>query len=160
MKVHTMTRSLRIDRPLDEVFAFFAKPENLALITPSSLNFHILTPEPIDMAVGTLIDYTIKIMGMRVFWRTLITRFDPPYEFVDEQLEGPYKMWHHRHSFRTIDSGTLIEDNVTYALPFSFIGDIVHGIYVRRNLDRIFDFRATAISEIFETQASEGQMGR
>lgn len=157
MKVHTLTRSQRIDRPVDEVFAFFAKPENLALITPSSLNFHILTPKPIDMAVGTLIDYTVKIMGMRVFWRSLITHYDSPREFVDEQLKGPYRLWHHRHSFREIDGGTLIEDNVAYALPFSFIGDIVHGIYVRRNLESIFDFRARAISEIFETQASEGQ---
>ena len=83
----------------DDVFNFFSMPENLVKITPKSLSFTILTPKPIDMEKGTLIDYTISLMGFPVHWRTLISDYNPPHSFIDQQIKGPYAFWHHTHTF-------------------------------------------------------------
>ncbi len=149
MKLYTLEREQVIDRPLEQVFAFFAKPENLARITPSKMRFNILTPSPINMRDGTVIDYTIKILGFKVHWRTLIGSYDPPYGFADEQLRGPYSYWHHRHHFEKTESGTRIYDHVTYALPFGFLGRLAHFVLVKRQLQHIFNYRSGVIREIF-----------
>jgi ligand-binding SRPBCC domain-containing protein len=138
-----------IKRPIDDVFAFFNKPENLAVLTPDSLGFRILTPTPIEMKEGSLIDYTIKLAGIRVRWTTLITAFDPPYKFVDQQLRGPYSFWHHTHTFKETDEGTLINDAVQYTLPFGALGKLVHTLIVKRRLENIFKYRAEAIEGYF-----------
>ena len=105
MKIYELNITQRIDAPLEKVFDFFSKPENLAEITPSKLGFNILPPSPIVMEKGTLIDYTIKLFGIPIRWRTLITSYNPPKKFVDEQLKGPYSFWHHTHTFESIDQG-------------------------------------------------------
>lgn len=149
MKVYTIEREQLIRKPIKEVFSFFENAGNLAQITPSNLRFMILTPFPIVMKTGTLIDYTIKVFGIGVHWRTLITDYDPPREFTDEQLKGPYAFWHHRHEFVSTEDGTLIRDKVTYALPFGIIGRLVHALFVKRQLQQIFDFRTSIIKRIF-----------
>ncbi|MCC6696930.1 MAG: SRPBCC family protein [Candidatus Hydrogenedentes bacterium] len=149
MKLHVLQREQRVPYPVDEVFAFFACPENLARITPPSLGFQILTPSPVTMKEGALIDYTLRMMGMPIHWRTLISRFDPPCCFVDEQLKGPYLFWHHTHTFREDDHGTVIGDEVRYVLPYGPLGDVAHAVYVRRRLDDIFDHRAQVIKQVF-----------
>ena len=103
----------------------------------------------IDMKAGTLIDYTIKIYGIRVHWRTLISDYNPPHYFIDEQLKGPYAFWHHRHEFVSTTDGTIIRDTVTYALPFGIIGRLARALFVKIQLQQIFDFRTAAIIAIF-----------
>ncbi len=149
MKTYTLTAEQFVPRPLAEVFAFFERPENLAKITPPALGFVILTPTPIEMKTGALIDYTIKVMGLRLRWRTLISQYDPPHAFVDEQINGPYRLWQHRHSFREVEGGTLISDKVNYALPMGILGRMAHALFVRRQLQGIFAYRAKVIGEKF-----------
>jgi len=135
-----------VDR--DRLFPFFADPSNLARITPSAMRFEILTRAPILMAEGTLIDYRIRVCGLPLRWRTLISRWDPPREFVDAQLRGPYATWVHRHRFTGLADGlTLMEDDVTFRLPLGRLGALV-GPLVRRQLMQIFRFRARAIAEL------------
>lgn len=131
----------------DEVFPFFADAGNLERITPPELRFHIETPTPIAMRVGQLIDYRIRLSGIPLCWRTLITEWNPPFEFVDVQTRGPYAEWVHRHRFSATDEGTLVEDEVRFALPLSYVGLVVAPI-VKRQLRRIFTYRHDAIRRL------------
>ena len=150
MKTYTFKKEQEISKNILEVFDFFSRPENLSIITPPKMQFNIMTPSPIEMKDGALIDYTVKILGLPIKWRTLITKYDPPNIFIDQQLKGPYSLWHHTHTFKKInDNETLIGDTVIYAVPFSFIGSIVHSIYIKRDLERIFSYRTKKIKEIF-----------
>lgn len=149
MRIYRLHAEQFVAKPLDEVFAFFERPENLARITPESLGFVIITPSPIEMKVGTLIDYTIRVMGLRVRWTTLISGYDPPNSFVDEQLRGPYSLWHHTHTFTAVKGGTRIVDDVRYALPLGILGRAVHTLLVRRDLEKIFKHREKIIAHLF-----------
>src|ERR1700744_4177429 len=126
MKTHQFRRELLVPAPIEKVFAFFAAARNLEQITPAFLNFRVLTPEPITMGPGTLIDYKLRIHGIPVYWQTQIKTWAPPNEFTDIQLRGPYRLWHHTHRFRKVQSGTSMEDLVDYALPLGRMGHIVH----------------------------------
>ncbi len=151
MKVYTLKREQQIFRPIGEVFSFFERPENLEKITPSSVGFVILTPGPIDMHPGAVLDYTIRPMGFPIRWTTLITSYNRPDRFTDVALKGPYSYWHHTHTFEEIPGGTLMKDEVRYALPFGWIGRLAHRIWVRRQLNKIFDFRAQVIEAMFKS---------
>jgi len=149
MKIYTLHYEIQIDRPLQEVFTFFSRPENLARITPRSLGFVILTPEPIEMREGTRIQYSIKLLGIRAGWTSLITGYDPPHRFVDEQVHGPYCSWRHEHSFKEVQAGTLVTDDVQYAVPLGYIGRLTHLLFIRRQLEMIFSYRAKVLAQIF-----------
>jgi ligand-binding SRPBCC domain-containing protein len=150
LKVYSLVRKQKLQYPREYVFSFFKNPENLASITPHSLGFKILTPSPIEMRVGTLIDYTIQWFGLPIRWRTLITTFEPPHRFVDEQIKGPYSFWHHTHTFAVSDEGMEMTDKVRYALPFWVLGELLHKLVVRRQLEEIFDYRARVIVELLD----------
>ena len=148
MAEHILERELTIKLPLGRLFDFFADAENLEKITPPEMDFRILTPRPIIMEKGTLIDYQLGLYGIPLKWRTEISVWNPPYEFVDTQLSGPYSQWIHHHRFTEISSNeTLIGDKVRYRLPLAPIGDLGH-FFVRRQLEYIFDFRQQTVEEV------------
>ncbi|MEP7213865.1 MAG: SRPBCC family protein [Acidobacteriota bacterium] len=148
MPEHILTRSLKLPVSRADAFAFFADAANLERITPPELKFQILTPQPIKVRQGTLIDYRLRIRGFPVKWQTEIAVWDPPHAFVDRQLHGPYKQWIHRHTFVELDkNNTLIEDEVKYRVGFSPFGELAH-ILVRRELDHIFDYRQKRVTEL------------
>ncbi len=149
MKLHTIERKQFIKRPLKEVFAFFAAPENLARITPKKLDFQVMTPSPIEMKAGTIFDYQIRLAGVPVRWTTIIDSYDPPRGFVDVQLKGPYSFWHHTHTFEEKDGGTQVGDRVVYQMPFGLLGNLLNSIWVSRDLEHIFDYRMKVIGDIF-----------
>jgi ligand-binding SRPBCC domain-containing protein len=157
MKVYSLVKQQLVRKPLEEVFPFFERPENLEILTPPNLGFFILTPSPIQMKSGALIDYTIRLMGVNMRWSTLITDYDPPYRFVDEQLKGPYSYWHHAHTFRETDDGTWIMDEIRYVLPFGILGRVLHDMIIRRMLEKIFTYRAAVIHSIFESSAGAAE---
>ena len=129
---------LILPRPLDELFSFFSDASNLERITPSMLHFHILTPQPIVMAEGVLIDYKLRIHGIPVKWRTRISAWEPNHRFVDEQIRGPYRRWIHEHTFDAVEGGTRCRDRVAYRAPG---GALVSRWLVDRDVRAIFAYR-------------------
>lgn len=148
MKEYVLEREVRVATTTKEVFLFFAAAENLERITPPELGFRIRSPLPIAMRPGALIDYTVKLYGIPMTWRTEITQWDPPRSFEDTQISGPYAKWVHTHRFIEDSGGTIIQDRVVYGLPFGFLGRIVHPL-IARQLNRIFAYRESAMNELF-----------
>jgi len=152
---HTLRAEQWIPRDLDEVFAFFSDAHNLNEVTPPWIHFQILTPHPIEMREGALIEYAIRLRLMPMRWRTKITVWDPPHRFVDEQLSGPYTLWHHEHSFEGLNGGTLVRDAVTYALPLGWspVSRLMHACVVKPDLAKVFAFRRAALERRFGVSA-------
>jgi ligand-binding SRPBCC domain-containing protein len=144
---HTLRREQRLPGTPEEVFPFFADAGNLEAITPGWLGFSIVTPRPIEMGVGTLIEYRLILHKLPISWLTRIETWEPGVRFVDAQLTGPYRLWHHTHEFEPDGAGgTLMRDTVRYALPLGPLGEVAHSLFVARDLHRIFDFRATEVA--------------
>jgi ligand-binding SRPBCC domain-containing protein len=146
MKVFEFRARTRVPRPRPEVFAFFADAGNLEELTPSFLGFQILTPQPVEMRPGALIDYRIRLSGFPMKWRTEISAWEPPHRFVDEQLKGPYRLWIHEHTFEEDGDGTVVIDFVRYAVPF---GTLANRLLVARDVRKIFAYREQRLKEIF-----------
>lgn len=146
MREFALQTELWLPRPPAEVFPFFAEARNLESLTPPWLNFEVLTPAPIAMRAGALIDYRIRVHGFPIRWRTEIAEWQPPHRFADVQLRGPYTLWHHTHTFEDRDGGTLCGDQVRYR-PRG--GALVHWLFVRRDVQRIFRYREQRLREIF-----------
>ncbi|MFG0331002.1 MAG: SRPBCC family protein [Phycisphaerales bacterium] len=146
-----------IRRPRGEVFSFFADATNLESITPPWLRFRITSPQPIDIREGARIEYRLRLHGIPIRWRTLISVWDPPFEFVDEQLSGPYRQWVHRHTFEETPEGTQMVDDVHYR-PRG--GALIHRFFIRRDLEAIFQFRADRIETILTSGDSVTKANR
>ncbi|MCX7878309.1 MAG: SRPBCC family protein [Ignavibacteria bacterium] len=144
-----LKREIKINKPLDEVFSFFSKAENLNLITPPELRFEILTPLPIEMKKGTTINYRIKLKGIPMKWKTLISEWEPPYRFTDIQLKGPYKTWIHEHRFISDGENTIVIDEVNYKSKGFFLEPVINKFFVEKNLRYIFDYRTNKLNELF-----------
>jgi len=142
-----------VSRPIGEIFAVFEDPRNLERITPPWLNFQIVTPEPIVMAPGLILDYRIRWLGVPMRWRTRIADYLPPRRFIDEQIRGPFALWRHTHTFREVERGVEIADAVEYRLPLGTAGTMAHSALVRRQLLAIFRFRQKTIAELLGQRA-------
>jgi ligand-binding SRPBCC domain-containing protein len=149
MKIYTLERRMTLPVGQAEAFSFFEDPRNLARITPPWLGFRIVNAAPVEMRQGAEIRYRIKVAGIPLTWKTLITEYQPPSYFVDRQAAGPYRLWIHRHEFREAPGGTEVSDRVDYALPFGWLGRIAHSLFVRRRLRQIFDYRHDALARAF-----------
>lgn len=165
--MRTLEREQVVFRPRAEVFDFFSRAENLETITPKSLSFRILTPTPIVMQPGTTIDYELRLFGVPMRWQSLIEVFEPEERFVDVQLRGPYASWRHTHEFAdAVGGGTVIRDRVDYDLPLGPLGSIAHALFVKRQLNAIFEHRQRVIEEMLGKGARDaggdraGRMGR
>lgn len=150
MTVREYKAELWLPLPPEEVFRFFGEAANLDAITPPWLNFRILTPLPIVMREGRLIDYRLRVHGLPMRWRTRICAWQPPHRFVDEQLRGPYRQWIHEHTFEPRNGGTLARDVVRYAVPFDAL---LHRWFVRPDIEKIFEFRAAELKRLFASSA-------
>ena len=145
-KGHELLAEIELPGSLSQVFEFFADAYNLQQITPTYLSFEILTPRPIEMKPGALIDYKLKLRGFPIRWQTKISSWEPPYRFVDEQLRGPYKIWHHEHTFEELGDATRVRDRVHYLGPLAFV---THPLIVNRDVRNIFEYRSRRLREIF-----------
>jgi ligand-binding SRPBCC domain-containing protein len=145
---YRLTSEVILDRPLDEVFEFFADAANLEAITPPELRFRYLTPLPIEMEKGRLIEYRLSLYGVPFRWLTEIAVWDPGVCFVDQQLRGPFAKWVHTHNFEALgENRTRIYDEVEYALPLAPVGNLALPL-VRAKLDRIFSYREQRVAEL------------
>jgi len=142
----TLTSEQWLPRVLPEVFTFFADAGNLDALTPGWLRFEILTPHPVTMHVGALIDYRLRLRGLPIRWQSEISEWSPPHRFVDEQRHGPYRLWHHTHTFEARDGGTVVRDIVRYDVPG---GAVVNALFVQRDLRKIFAHRQQRLGELF-----------
>ena len=149
-KEYILEKHQFISKSKSEVFDFFKTPENLEQITPKNLNFKIHTPSPILMKEGTLIEYQIKLFKISIYWRTLIKEYNPNDSFRDIQLNGPYDSWDHLHLFKECKNGIMMIDRVKYSIPFGIIGEIAHYLWVKSELERIFNHRYKVIEKIFK----------
>jgi ligand-binding SRPBCC domain-containing protein len=148
MRTHRLERAQVVRRSREEVFAFFARARNLESITPPWLRFEVLTPEPVAMRAGTLIEYRLRLHRLPLRWTSRIEEWEPGAAFVDRQVRGPYRLWHHRHEFAPHADGTVVRDRVDYALPLGVLGEVAGALVVHRDLERIFDFRRAAVARL------------
>jgi ligand-binding SRPBCC domain-containing protein len=155
-KVYSLQKVQVIPAKLEEVWQFFSTPENLKDITPPQLDFHILSKSYGDtMYAGQIIEYTVKpLLGIALYWMTEITHIEPLKYFIDEQRYGPYSFWHHQHHFKLVDGGVEMTDIVHYKIPFWFLGNIANTLIVKKQLEKIFDFRKQITEQKFQKSVS------
>ena len=149
MRIHTLEREQELPGTPAEVFDLFADARNLEAITPPLLRFEVVTPGEVTMRVGTLIAYRLHLHGVPISWLTSIQDWDPPHRFVDQQVSGPFALWHHTHELSPSGpEGTLMRDTVRYAIGYGPLGELAHRVLVRRDLETIFDFRARKVEAL------------
>jgi len=156
MEVFLIERQLLIPRPRHEVFTFFSDPRNLEAITPPWLRFRVREASEEPLREGSRIRYRLKVHGIPFSWTSLISKWDPPHVFVDEQLKGPYRLWRHTHSFESLGDATLVGDHVEYAM---LGGRLINSFFVRRDLERVFDYRAERLKALMGSKSTLALVG-
>jgi ligand-binding SRPBCC domain-containing protein len=149
VKRFCLQREQLVRRPIGHAFAFFASPANLNAITPAWLQFKILAAPP-HLYTKARIQYRLRWRGLPLRWTAEISVWNPPHQFVDTQVRGPYRLWRHTHQFRPFGSGTVVSDFVEYALPFGNCGTLLHALLIKRDLEAIFDFRARQLKALLD----------
>jgi len=148
--MHSLTKTTTINRPIQEVFDFFSKAENLNKITPPDLQFKILSPLPILIKKGALIDYKIKINGIPFIWRTEISEWELNKRFIDRQVKGPYKIWIHEHSFEERNGITYMTDYVQFLSPGWILEPIINKLFIEKKVKGIFEYREKILADLFK----------
>ena len=151
MKIYNLRKEQFLPISLQEAWAFFSSPKNLAKITPEHMNFTILYQSGGDKAyAGQIIRYQINVLPfVPVHWVTEITQVKEPFHFIDEQRFGPYALWHHQHHFEEGKGGVLMTDEVNYAIPFGILGRFAHWLFVAKEVNRIFEHRFRTLEDFF-----------
>jgi hypothetical protein len=152
----TLETELKLPVPLDTLFPFFSNARNLERLTPAFLRFEVLTPDPIELGAGTLVDYKLRIRGIPIRWQSEITSWEPPYRFVDEQRRGPYRAWIHEHAFEEVHGETVARDRVRYD---HLGGRLVNRFIVGPDVRRIFDYRTKVLRKLFGSPPLTQQAG-
>lgn len=150
-RVYSLKTVQHIPADLKTTWAFFSNPANLQQITPAAMRFEIKSKHhgPV-MYPGQIIEYKVRpVLGIPMYWMTEITHVEEGRFFVDEQRFGPYSLWHHQHHFKEVDGGVEMTDIVHYKIPLGFLGDIAHALFVKKQLDQIFDYRFKAVETLF-----------
>jgi ligand-binding SRPBCC domain-containing protein len=148
--MHTLKTTLFLPITVEEAWDFFSNPSNLKTITPSHMGFDILSDVPEKVYEGLIIKYKVKpLLGIPMKWMTEIAEVKEPSYFVDNQLSGPYKVWHHRHEFKAVEGGVEMNDEVNYVLPLGFIGRFMHTIFIKKEVEKIFIHRKKVLEEMF-----------
>ena len=150
-RCHTLHATIELPVDVLTLFDFFGDAFQLEQITPPWLHFRVLTPDPIEMTSGALIDYRLKLHGIPIRWQSLISTWDPPHSFTDEQIRGPYRIWRHVHTFEATDTGTIVRDRVKYRVP---MGRLINRLFVEKDLVRIFRYRQEKLIELFGSAES------
>ncbi|NIM52213.1 MAG: CDP-paratose 2-epimerase [Gemmatimonadales bacterium] len=145
-----LERRQLIRSPLADVFAFFKDPYNLQAITPRWLRFEVRGATDGTVRAGTRIEYSLRWLGLPMHWESVIAEYEDNVLFTDEMIRGPYRRWRHTHLFRPAPGGVEMIDRVRYELPLGFLGSIAHALVVRRQLDRIFDYRSRRVAQLFD----------
>jgi ligand-binding SRPBCC domain-containing protein len=148
MHIYMLECEMITPRSIDDTFAIFENPYNLAKITPPELGFQVVSKEKVEMRCHAEIEYRIKWLGFPMYWKTLITRYERPFIFEDEQVKGPYTLWRHRHTFLATAGGTKVGDHVDYVLPLGPLGRAAHGLMVGKQLKKIFVHRQDQLSKL------------
>lgn len=149
MPSYLLERSQRVEVSAERAFAVFGDALNLEPMTPPWLHFELTSPEKVEIGAGALLDYRMRLHGVPIKWRTLIETWEPPFRFQDRQLRGPYKLWEHTHLFEPVgENACVVHDKVHYAIPLGPLGRLARVLFVRRDLERIFDFRRDAFAEL------------
>ena len=141
-----LTAEITLPQKLEPIFSYFSSAKNLENITPTFLKFRVINPDEINMSSGTIINYKLRIRGLPIRWTSLISIWEPPYRFVDEQLRGPYRYWIHEHTFKESDGGVLVKDYVRYQV---LGGSLAHNLFVKRDVMKIFQFRQDKLLALF-----------
>jgi ligand-binding SRPBCC domain-containing protein len=151
--MYLLQKKQTVNTDLDKAWAFISSPRNLNLITPNDLHFEILSDVPDTMHEGLIIDYhvTIPVIG-RTYWVSELKHIVPKCSFVDEQRMGPYKFWYHYHEIRKNALGVTFVDKVYYLPPWGLLGTLMHKVFIKKTLDRIFAFRQEALCKILEAE--------
>jgi ligand-binding SRPBCC domain-containing protein len=154
-RVYVLERRQRLELAVERAFEFYAEARNLAVITPPWMGFEVITPGPIEMRPGALIDYRIKLHGVPLRWRTRIDVWEPPVRFIDVQVRGPYALWEHTHTFEPDgEQAVVIGDRVRYSIPLGSLGQAAHAMFVKRDLKRVFDYRERAVAERLQSESA------
>ncbi|WP_196890730.1 SRPBCC family protein [Aureivirga marina] len=148
--MYRLKRTQKLPIDLETCWKYFSSPKNLEGMTPDSLKFKIVYGADTEMFSGQIIKYKVSpFLGIKMNWVTEITHVEDKYYFVDEQRFGPYKFWHHKHFFKEIEGGVEVIDIVDYDLPMGILGKAAHGIFVKKQLEDIFEFRVKKLEELF-----------
>lgn len=154
-RLYTLTMRQWLPLGPRDLFPFYADATNLERITPPFLRFRVVTPGPVEMREGAIIDYRLRLRGVPVRWRTAITMWDPPHGFRDEQVWGPYVLWRHTHTFEPREGGTMTTDRVQYIVPGGPLSELVHRAAVRDDVQSIFRYRAEVLGSLFGDERSQ-----
>lgn len=151
MRIYHLHREQLLPVSLKDAWRFFSSPHNLAQITPPDMGFKVLTNlEDEEIFNGMTIDYIVRpLLRIPLHWQTEIVAVNAPNSFIDRQEKGPYALWEHTHTFEGRVNGTFMIDDVRYALPLGVIGQLAHGLVVRKKLEKIFDYREKRLKELF-----------